>query len=135
MIIVYLRSEMKGLFKYLIIIFVAAAFSNDASRPVFVSSDMDFFGYDLESTACSASLSATDSDICLPRQVSSMNSVRLQKSARRTGNVLRYTLEFVKSGKTLNAGIQDFVQRNSINSYSSLTEPAHRLSRLGKLII
>lgn len=133
MIFVYSLPEMKGLFKYLILFIVAAAFCNDARCSA--SPDIDVVECNIETAAYSASISATDSDICTPRQVSSINSVRLQKSARRTGNVLRHTLEFVKAGKTVNAGIQDFVQRISINTFSSLTEPAQRLARLGRLII
>ena len=86
-------------------------------------------------TVCDNVISSSESELCLPRQISNASQSRVQTSARRTTGCTRTNLAFVKSGKLINAGLRYITQTNSISINSSLIEPSHRLLYLGKLII
>lgn len=127
---------MKRLIKYLIL-FVAAVVFLEASG----STDISFHNGEeacadyIAEYGFSTTLSETEHDICLPRQISSASHARVQSSSRRTVSTQRHHLEFVKTGRIINAGIRYFIQKNSINIHSSLTDPSENLTRLGRLII
>lgn len=89
----------------------------------------------IENGGTSTYLTETDNEVCVPRQVSFASSARVQGKARRTENVQRQSFEFVRSGKIINPAIRYFIQKKSINNHSSLSDPADKLARLGKLII
>lgn len=127
---------MKRLLKYLIPVIFAAAFFMGADISV-SSSQQEFQIFDIALTADSnqGAFSASDSDFCLPRQVSFANSSRLQNNSRRTENSHRHGFEFVKAGKVLNPGVIYLVLRNSVLIHSALVKPANRLVCLCKFII
>lgn len=125
---------MKNLLKYLLVLFSAvlvwgsedgAAFTDrqDAAEEAYFQ--VDSF----------TSISSAESEFCLPRQVSSANTQRVQSNARRTTSLSRNNLEFARAGKIINAGLRYVIQNRSIIIHSSLSEPANLLLYLGKLII
>ena len=126
---------MKKLLKYLLPLIAITVFCNCAERSASVvpedqAADL-LIGYDMRDSG----ISATDAEICLPRQVSFGNTSRVQSAPRRTTGTHRNNIEFAKSGKIVNADLRYFIQRKSIIIHSSLVEPAHKLLCLGKLII
>ncbi len=126
---------MKSLLKYLIVIIVAAAFWNRADGFVRTDSNEKAAVHHINEIQADSSISASESEFCPPRQASFANTTRVQSTARRTNCVHRNSLEFIKCGKIINAGQRYFIQRKSTIGHSSLTEPAHKLLALGKLII
>ena len=127
--------EMKRLLKYLFPIIFAAAFWSGADMTAHSVSDEILQESVLKETACTTSLSSTETEFCVPRQVSFANTQQVQCSARRTTSIHRNNLEFAKSGKVINVGVAFLIQKISIITHSSLIQPAHRLLSLGKLII
>lgn len=126
---------MKRILKYLIPLIVAVAcFETDCWSDI-SSYDKVTQDYSLEAAKYSSYISETDSDICLPRQVSPANTISVQHCAKRPLSLQRQNVEFVKSGKVIKPDIRYFQQLSSISTHSSLTDPAHNLTRLGKLII
>lgn len=125
---------MRNILKYLFLAIVAAVLGH-ADFSVISDIDATVEESSIQSALYETSISASDSELCLPRQVSFTNTIRLQSTARRTNCAQRNNLEFTKSGKIINAGQQYFIQRKSIIVHSSLIEPAHRLLYLGRLII
>lgn len=87
-----------------------------------------------EEVSCSI-ISSSESELCLPRQISYASPLRVVNSARRTNSCSRVNFEFSKSGKVINASLRYFIQRKTIIIHSSLIEPSHKLLYLGKLII
>ncbi len=126
---------MKKLLKYLLPVIVAFAFWNCEERYVSTVAEEVSEVMSLSETSCQTEISESESELCLPRQVSFAGSHRVQSAPRRTTGTHRNNLEFTKSGKVINAGIRYFVQRKSIIIHSSLVEPSFRLLSLGKLII
>lgn len=88
----------------------------------------------LDAVGCQNSISETESDLCLPRQITSASAPQVQNAARRTTSVQRSCLEFAKAGKVVNAGLK-YLTINIIIIRSALYEPASRLFALGRLII
>lgn len=126
---------MKLLIKYLILFIVAAVFTEAQDRSD-VSSDNHTFQCNLVETAeVTTFLSETDSDFCVPRQISSASTARVQGNTRRTDNVQRQNVEFVKSGKIIKSSVRYLVQKKSEALYSSPSDSGLKLARLGKLII
>jgi hypothetical protein len=126
---------MKKMLKYLLPVIVAAAFAGGADSHACADAaqqDAEIYVYD---DAFESSVSATESEFCVPRQVSFANTQQVQSTARRTVNTQRNSFEFAKSGKVINAGIRYFVQKLSIATGSRLCDPSHILFSLGKLII
>ena len=83
---------------------------------------------------CQNSISETESDLCLPGQITNCTTANVQNAARRTTSVQRSSQEFAKAGKVINTGVK-YLTRNIIIFRSALYEPASRLSVLGRLII
>lgn len=117
---------MRGLLKYLIL-FIVSAVSWEAAD----TSDFPLEKAEL-STVC---VSEAESDFCLPAKVSFASPARVQSGMRRTDNIQRQNLEFVKAGKIINPAVRHLNLKASINSRSSLSDPADKLLSLGKLII
>ena len=125
---------MWNILKYLLPLIVTAALSGGTVESV---SDIqeDFMSEaSLDVLGCQNSISETESDLCLPRQITNGTTTNVQNAARRTNSVQRSSLEFAKSGKLINAGIKYFTRNISVFK-SALYEPASRLSSLGRLII
>ena len=125
---------MKKLLKYILFSMIALAFYNGARADSYCD-DISLADIQNEITAIDCFVSSPQTDICIPRQVSTFTSVRLQTSGRRPDNFQRQNFECVKSGKVINALIRYFVQRNTILTHSSLVEPSHTLIRLCRFII
>lgn len=126
---------MKNLLKYLLFFLVAATFVNCTDKSVSSVSDETEAGMSLIESLNHTNISASDSELCIPRQEQIVNSQRIQSTTRRTNHVHRSSAVFAKSGKVMNAGLRYFVQQKSIIIHSTLMEPTHRLLSLGKLII
>ena len=125
---------MMSLIKYLLPFILAASVWGGADVSADVAED-DVIGFVISSSLNQTSISSSESEFCLPRQVSYANTLRLAGGARRTGSMQRNNLEFAKSGKVINAGIRYLVQNNSIDIHSAGIEPSYRLICLGRLII
>lgn len=126
---------MKKLLKYLLPVIAVLAFWNCMDAPVRSAAEEVSVAMSLEEAAYQTTISDPESELCLPRQVSSANFHRVQSTARRTGGACRNNIEFIKAGKMVNADIKYSVQIKDIIIHSSLIEPAHRLLCLGRLII
>ena len=120
--------------KYLLPLFVFAAICGSTEDRV-ADVHEDFMSeVSLDAVGCQNSISETESDLCLPRQITSGTNTNVQNAVRRTTSVQRNSLEFAKAGKIINAGIK-YLTTNIILYRSALYEPASRLSVLGRLII
>lgn len=126
---------MKKLLKYLFPLVLALMFWSCAEDCRSMVSEDSVTPAALNDASCQANISASDSQLCLPRQVTYANTQTVQGTARRTNSVNRNNIEFMKSGKVLNAGLIYFIQRKSIIIHWSLIEPANKLLYLGQLII
>lgn len=125
---------MKRLLKYLFPVIAVLALWNCMSTSVSADTE-DTAVMSFEETVCQSAISESQSELCLPRQISVASCQRIQSGMRRTVGSGRNNIEFTKSGKIINADIRYFVQKKSIIIHSSLIEPSHRLLYLGKLII
>lgn len=132
---IYLCLEMKNLLKYLLFFLVAASFVNCTDKSVSSVSDETEAGMSLIESLNHTNISASDSELCIPRQEQVVNGQRVQSTTRRTNNAHRNSVVFAKSGKVINAELRYFIQQKSIIIHSTLMEPTHRLLSLGKLII
>ena len=134
-ICLYLSPEMKNLLKYLVFIVAAVIFQDNTERSVTSVQEKGVADMSFIEEAYHSVISETDSELCLPRQVSFANSFRAQSTVRRTNTAHRNNFEFAKAGKIVNAGLRYSIQHQSIIIHSSLIEPSHRLLSLGRLII
>lgn len=125
---------MMSLLKYLLPFILAAAVWGGADVPVDVTEDPALESC-IHASVSQTSMSSPDAQLCLPRQVSFANTVRLAGGTVRTISVHRNSLEFAKSGKVINAGIRYSVQNNSVFFHSAKVEPSYKLFFLGRLII
>ena len=120
--------------KYLLPLFVVAALCGGTAEHV-ADVHEDFMSEaSLDAVRCQNSISETESDLCLPRQITSGTNTNVQNAVRRTNSAQRSSLEFAKAGKIINTGIK-YLTTNIILFRSALYEPASRLSALGRLII
>lgn len=126
---------MKKLLKYLLPLIVISAFCNLTGSNASAVSEDAVADFVIDAVMADTDVSATGSEICLPRQVSFGNTNRVQSAPRRTSGTHRSNVEFAKSGRIVNACLRYFIQRKSIIIHSYLLEPAYRLLYLGKLII
>jgi hypothetical protein len=126
---------MKRWLKYLLPLVVAVAFWNGKDNLLSTVPEEIISTQTICDAICDNVISTSESELCLPRQVSYTSSSRVQTTARRTTGYSRDNIEFTKSGKIINAGLRYFIQTKSILIHSSLVEPAHKLLYLGKLII
>ena len=134
-ICLYLHSVIMKSLKVLFLFIVTFVFL-DGAESVSCAASLESKGdVPMEIAVCSHGISAADSELCLPRQVSFAGPLRVQSGARRTGGVQRTGLEFAKAGKIINSGIRYYIQKKALINHSSLTEPMHVLLSQGKLII
>ena len=128
---------MKNLLKYLLFGIVALAFYGSADKVQSCVEEFSAIEMQVDETSVQDfALSSNEADLSVPRQVSSVSMVRLQKgSSRKQVNNWRQGYEYLKSGKTVNPHTQLVVQRKSLICHSSLVEPACNLSRLCRFII
>ena len=126
---------MKNLLKYLVFIVAAVIFQDNTERSVTSVQEKGVADMSFIEEAYHSVISETDSELCLPRQVSFANSFRAQSTVRRTNTAHRHNFEFAKAGKIVNAGLRYSIQHQSIIIHSSLMQPSHRLLSLGRLII
>gem|GEM_PF-1336959 len=71
-----------------------------------------------------------DANLCLSHQVPSSQVLRLKKN---TSN--KHFFGFVKVSKKPNTNFGNFIQRESLIIHAPFIKPAHKLIRLGKLVI
>ena len=77
-----------------------------------------------------------DLDLNLPRQISGLSNVyRVPNVVKRTNSWHKNNFEFVKSGKVVNVGISNFIQKESLSYLHRFAKSASWLIALGKLII
>ena len=126
---------MKKLLKYILPIIVAAAFAGSADGAECQPSCGLPEDISIYADAYQTTLSETESELCLPRQVSFAGPQQVQNSARRTSSTQRNSFEFTKAGKVENAGVRYFIQTTFIITRSPLADPANILLSSGKLII
>lgn len=131
----YLSFEMKRLLKYLLPLMVAVVFWNCKDNQLSAVPEEVSASQSICEAVCDNIISSSESELCLPRQISYANQSRGQTVARRTASCGRTSIEFAKSGKIFNAGLRYFIQRKSIIIHSSLIEPSVKLLCLGRLII
>lgn len=120
--------------KYLLPLLVVAAICGGTGDRVYDIQEHFMSETSLDAIGCQNSISETESDLCLPRQITSGTNTNVQNAVRRTNTVQRSSLEFAKAGKIINTGIK-YLTTNIILFRSALYEPASRLSALGRLII
>ncbi len=123
-----------NLLKYLIPVILAAALWNGSDICADVTEDHAPESC-VHASVSQISISSPEAELCLPRQVTFANTVRLAGGPGRTIGVHRNSLEFAKSGKVVNAGVRYITQVNTIFKHSAGIEPSHRLHSLGRLII
>lgn len=117
---------MKSLLKFLIPILFFAAFPDAVGK-------LDDFA--VREVAVMDSLSPTDSDYSPPRHVSLSCSARVHSNTRRTDNVQRSHLEFIRSGKSFNASVIYCLWKSSVVVSTSASCRSNKLAYLGKLIL
>lgn len=136
MILYNFASAMKNLVKYLFPVICFAVFFCKADNICFEKQKA--FDYCvLEATAADvSSISESEQDICLSRPVTYEAPQSVRNVQRRGEAGQKYsTCTFIKGGKRVSAAGYINRQNNSKQVFSTLAEPAMRLSRLGKLII
>lgn len=127
---------MRELIKYLLLIIFSVVFYDATGRSDISYMEETVSASPIEIVEADSYISSdTDSDLCLPRQISSPSPARAQLSLRRADNILKQSLEFVKSGKIFNPNIRFFIQKTRIQNHSSSVDSAHDLTFIGKLII
>ena len=80
-------------------------------------------------------LSSLEAEFYPPHQASSISVPRLQSNVGRSKNGHRHNYEFIKSRKTVNAGIRYMVQIRSMSTYFSPIWPFYNLASLCRFII
>ena len=126
---------MKRWLKYLLPLIAAAIFWNCKDDTLSSVSEESSSTQVICEAVTDAIISTSESEPCLPRQITYASSSQIHNSARRTTGSGRINIEFAKSGKVINSGLRYFIQRRSAIVQSPLTEPANKLLYLGKLII
>lgn len=79
-------------------------------------------------------VSSPRTDICPPRQVSTLSAPRVQSSSRHDSSS-RNSSEFVKFGKSISAGFNYIAQNKTLIQYSPSMDPGHKLVSLCRFII
>ncbi len=125
---------MKRWLTYLLPLVVLTLFWNCKDDTTSTSPDKASIVHAISETVCDNVIYASDSELCLPRQISHASPSRIQTTSRRTASHCRVNIEFAKAGKIINPSIK-YLTINTILFRSALYEPASRLSALGRLII
>ena len=127
---------MKKLLKYLLLSIVALAFYMGAKADLFTHEDVQEYNYaSAYTTSLNVSITSPKTDICIPRQVSTVTVPRLQSNSNRHETSHRQNHEVVKSGRTINSILRFVVQKKSLIIHSSLMEPSNKLVSLCRFII
>jgi len=127
---------MKNLLKYLLLGLVALAFYMGAKDDLFAYEDVQDYDYASAYTASlNVSITAPKTDVCIPRQASTISVPRLQSNSNRHETSHRQNHEVVKSGKTINSILRYVVQKQSLIIHLSLMESANKLVSLCRFII
>ena len=79
-------------------------------------------------------VSSPRTDICPPRQVSTLSVPRVQTSSRHDSSN-RNNSEFVKFGKTISSGFNYICQNKTLIQHSPSMDPGHKLVSLCRFII
>jgi len=112
---------MKNLLKYLLLGLVALAFYMGAKDDLFAHEDVQDYDYaSAYTTSLNVSITAPKTDVCIPRQASTISVPRLQSNSNRheINSILRYV-----------------VQKQSLIIHLSLMESANKLVSLCRFII
>lgn len=120
--------------KYLVPVFFAVA-AWSCEEAGIGSSEPVVSDFSVAPSAVQTNISATSSEICLPRQVSVANTLRVQSNVSRTGGLQRGGAAFVKSGKVIETGVRFLVRNTLVAIQSASADPSFRLIVLGRLII
>lgn len=121
--------------KYLLPLMMALAFLNCTDEYVPAADGKVHEVISFNSTDCHSDISESESELIIPRRISSAIRHRTLGQARRTAGAHRNSPEFTRSGKIINADIRYSTRKRSATTLSSLAEPSHRLLCLGRLII
>lgn len=76
-----------------------------------------------------------ESDLCFSRQHFTTPPTQMQVYDRKTDFIHQHNFEFVKEGNVCNVRTNAAILIRYINRHASLTEPAHMLALLRRLII
>lgn len=126
---------MKKWLKYLLHVIVVAVFWNVISENASANATDTVADFSVSASAHLSNISDSESEPCLPRQLTFASSHQVQSFTRRAACAQRHNTEFAKTGRIYNTSLRYLIQTISLNTYSSLTESAQRLLCLGKLII
>lgn len=126
---------MKSLLKYILLVTVAIAFFNGAAGRQSCDGNIHAGDAHEHEDVLQTSLSSRQTTLCVPPQIYSANSLRLQSNSRRSGNFHRHGFECIKSGKATHSGITYTVQAKSFIFHSSFIEPSRRIVTLCRFII
>jgi hypothetical protein len=126
---------MKKLLKYILPVIVVAAFAGSQDSAECRSAEGLPGDISIYAEAYQTTLSETESELCLPRQISFASPQQVQRTARRASSIQRNNFEFSKAGKVENAGLRYFIQTIFIVTRSPLADPVNILLAMGKLII
>ena len=126
---------MKNLLKYILLSILAFAF-HDSAKDVFSSEEYNLLsGLQIEHILEQETfVSSPQTDICLPRQASTLNVPRTQTSSRHDSSN-RHNLEFIKFAKTITSGCNYFAQNKTLIQHSPFMDPGHKLVSLCRFII
>lgn len=133
--VVCLFTEMKNFLKYILISILALLFYDG------VKNDSSCGEYDLirefqveHRFEQETLVSSPRTDICPPRQVSTLSVPRVQTNSRHDSSS-RNISEFVKFGKTISSGCNYIAQNKTLIQYSPSMDPGHKLVSLCRFII
>ena len=126
---------MKKLLKYILLSILALIFYDGAKN------DSSYRQYNLISELQiehildqETFVSSPRTDICPPRQVSTLNVPRVQSSSRHDSSN-RHNQEFIKLGKTISSGCNYIAHNKTLIQYSRSMDPGHKLVSLCRFII
>ena len=126
---------MQRLFKYLLVMIIAAAVWSGADEAFADLSPEMLAELALDDLHPQTSFSDYESEPLLPRQITSSTTNHAPVAVRKIGGIQKTKLEFTKSGKLINAGVQYLIQNQYIILRSSKADPGQMLHSLGRLII
>lgn len=126
---------MKKMLKYILLSVLAFAFYGSVKDDFSSGDDNLISGFLVEHILEQETfVSSPRTDICLPRQVSSLSVPRVQTSSRPESSN-RHNQEFVKFSKSISAGCNYTARNKTLIQYSTFMAPGHKLVSLCRLII
>ena len=133
--IVCLSVDMKNALKYILISILALAFYSSAKDGSSFAEYNFLSELQVENTLEQDTyVSSPQTDICPPRQVSTLSVPRAQSSSRHDSSS-RQNAEFVRFCKTISTGCHYITQNKTLIQYSPLMDPGHKLVSLCRFII